>query len=211
MRVVGGSARGKKLLLVPGDGTRPILDRVKTALFDVLRPRIDGMVMLDLFGGSGSVGIEALSQGAEHCTFTDLGDKAVATIKKNLQATGFTAQAEVRHMDAFAFLRGTEKAFDLIYVAPPQYKELWVKAMQIIDERPELLRKPAEGDDESEPGFVIVQIDPKEYEPIELKTLVETRQKKYGNTILIFFECADSLEETHPDEDEEEGDESGED
>ena len=80
MRVVGGSARGATLLLVPGDGTRPILDRVKTALFDILRPRISGAVMLDLFGGSGSVGIEALSQGAAHCTFIERGHKAVATI-----------------------------------------------------------------------------------------------------------------------------------
>ena len=66
MRIVGGSARGKKLLVVPGDGTQPILDRVKTALFDILRPRIAGMEVLDLFAGSGSVGIEALSQGAAH-------------------------------------------------------------------------------------------------------------------------------------------------
>jgi len=178
--------------MVPGDGTRPILDRVKTALFDVLRPRIDGMVLLDLFGGSGGVGIEALSQGAAHCTFTDLGDKAVATIKKNLQTTGFTDRAEVRHMDAFAFLKGTETTFDLIYVAPPQYKQLWIKAMHLIDERPELLRKPTEEDDE-DAGFVIVQIDPKEYEPLELHTLREMRQKRYGNTVLIFFERIDSL------------------
>ncbi len=187
MRVVGGSARGKTLLLVPGDSTRPILDRVKTALFDILRPRIEGMTLLDLFGGSGSVGIEALSQGAAHCTFTDLGDKAIATIKKNLKNTGFTDCAEVRHMDAFAFLKGTEKTFDLIYVAPPQYKELWVKAMHLIDERPELLRGPSHEDDD-DTGFVIVQIDPKEYESLELRTLRETRQKRYGNTLLIFFE-----------------------
>ena len=103
MRVVSGSARGKKLLLVPGRGTRPILDRVKTSLFDMLRPRIEGMHVLDLFAGSGSVGIEALSQGAAHCTFTDLGDKAVATIRKNLASTGFSDRADVRQTDAFGF------------------------------------------------------------------------------------------------------------
>src|SRR4051812_41509260 len=110
MRVVAGSARGKKLIVVPGRGTRPILDRVKTALFDILRPQIPGMIMLDLFAGSGSVGIEALSQGAAHCTFLDLGREAVATIKRNLATTGFSGRAEVRQTDAFAYLRGTEKS-----------------------------------------------------------------------------------------------------
>src|SRR6059058_5044469 len=104
MRVVGGSARGKRLLVVPGRGTRPILDRVKTSLFDILRPRIAGMEMLDLFAGSGSVGIEALSQGAAFCTFLDLGRQAVATIERNLANTGFSDRAEVRRMDAFEYL-----------------------------------------------------------------------------------------------------------
>ncbi len=96
MRVVGGTARGKSLLVVPGRGTRPILDRVKTALFDILRPRLAGMRLLDLFAGSGSVGIEALSQGAAHCTFIDLGRDAITTIKKNLDSTGFAPNAIVR-------------------------------------------------------------------------------------------------------------------
>src|SRR4051794_12379151 len=129
MRVVAGSARGMQLRDVPGSGTRPILDRVKTSLFDVLRPRIAGMTMLDLFAGSGSVGIEALSQGAAHCTFIDVADKAVATIKKNLALTGFCDRAAVRHADAFGYLSGTKETFDLIYIAPPQYKSLWLKAM----------------------------------------------------------------------------------
>jgi 16S rRNA (guanine966-N2)-methyltransferase len=191
MRVVGGSARGTKLLVVPGHGTRPILDRVKTSLFDILRPRIEGMEILDLFGGSGSVGIEALSQGASFCTFIDAGDKAVATIKKNLKLTGLADRAEVRHADAFGYLRTTPKTFDLIYIAPPQYRTLWVEALRILDERPELLRAPTErADDEDSAGMAIVQIDPREYEPIELGALRETRTKRYGNTLLVFFEVA---------------------
>src|SRR5947207_311624 len=132
MRVVAGSARGQKLLVVPGHGTRPILDRVKTSLFDMLRPRIPGMTVLDLFAGSGSVGIEALSQGAAHCTFIDRGHLAVATIKRNLALTGFSDRAEVRQTDAFGYLRGSKRSFDLIYIAPPQYKSLWVEAMHQI-------------------------------------------------------------------------------
>src|SRR5206468_3261150 len=107
MRVVAGSARGRKLLTVPGHGTRPILDRVKTSLFDILRPRIPGRDILDLFAGSGSVGIQALSQGASSCTFIDIGHKAVATIRRNLALTGFEGRAEVRPSDAFGYLRGT--------------------------------------------------------------------------------------------------------
>ena len=179
MRVVSGKARGISLKPVPGDGTRPILDRVKTALFDILRPRIQGIRVLDLFGGAGSVGIEALSQGAEHCVFLDLSAAAVKTIKDNLAATRLTEQAEVRHTDAFGYLRHTAKSFDLIYVAPPQYESLWVQAMHIIAERPELV---------TETGLVIVQIDPKEYEQLSLSAFKETSQRKYGNTLLLFYE-----------------------
>jgi 16S rRNA (guanine966-N2)-methyltransferase len=189
MRVVAGSARGMKLLVVPGHGTRAILDRVKTSLFDVLRPRIPGMTMLDLFAGSGSVGIEALSQGAAYCTFIDLEYKAVATIKKNLALTEFSGRAEVRHTNALDYLRGTKETFDLIYIAPPQYKNLWVEAMHQIAERPGLLRSPsAESTGDREAGLAIVQIDPREYRSLDLGSIHETRQNRYGNTLLVFFE-----------------------
>ena len=141
MRVVGGTARGRQLLIVPGKGTRPILDRVKTALFDILRPRIEGMQLLDLFAGSGSVGIEALSQGASHCTFIDLGREAIATIKKNLDATGFADRATVVQTNGLEFLKTARGPYDLIYIAPPQYKNLWVDAVRLLAVRPELLRR----------------------------------------------------------------------
>jgi 16S rRNA (guanine966-N2)-methyltransferase len=189
MRIVSGSGRGRKLIVVPGDGTRPILDRVKTSLFDILRPRIEGIKVLDLFAGSGSVGIETLSQGAAHCTFTELGHKAVATIKKNLATSGFADRATVLQTDAFDYLKRTPESFDLIYIAPPQYKNLWVQAMQQIAERPEVLRKPSSESEEDAPaGLAIVQIHPKEYEPLDLGPIHETRQKRYGNTLLVFFE-----------------------
>jgi 16S rRNA (guanine966-N2)-methyltransferase len=193
MRVVGGSARGKPLRLVPGTGTRPILDRVKTALFDILRPRINGMRVLDLFAGSGSVGIEALSQGAAHCTFIDLGHQAIATIKQNLITTGFSASAIVRQTSALEFLKSAPDPFDLIYIAPPQYKSLWVEAMQLLADRPGLLRPATEECESGESaGLVIVQIDPREYERLDLGVLSEVRQKRYGNTLLVFYERVDS-------------------
>jgi 16S rRNA (guanine966-N2)-methyltransferase len=188
--VVGGSARGRQLLVVPGKGTRPILDRVKTALFDILRPRVAGMRLLDLFAGSGSVGIEALSQGAAHCTFIDLGREAITIIKKNLDSTGFSASALVRQTSALDFLKTVPGPFDLIYIAPPQYKNLWVEAMRLLATRPELLSPPsADGDDDESSGLAIVQIDPREYEILrDLGGLREVRQKRYGNTLLVFYE-----------------------
>ncbi|MCO6430601.1 MAG: 16S rRNA (guanine(966)-N(2))-methyltransferase RsmD [Deltaproteobacteria bacterium] len=179
MRVVSGSAKGRKLLAVPGDSTRPILDRVKTALFDVLRPRIDGASVLDLFAGSGSVGIEALSQGASQCTFIDINDKACKTVRENLERCGFTQSAEVLKADAFSFLRKCKRSFDLIYVAPPQYKSLWLEALQAIAERPHLL---------TDTGFIVVQIDPLEYEEFYCSAFRESSSRKYGSTLLVWYE-----------------------
>jgi 16S rRNA (guanine966-N2)-methyltransferase len=179
------------LLVVPGKGTRPILDRVKTALFDILRPRIDGMRLLDLFAGSGSVGIEALSQGAAHCTFIDLGREAIATIKKNLATSGFAACATVVQTNGLEFLKTAPGPFDLIYIAPPQYKNLWVEAMRVLAVRPELLRATSTDSDNDGPsGIAIAQIDPREYQTLDLGNLREVRQKRYGNTLLVFFEAA---------------------
>jgi 16S rRNA (guanine966-N2)-methyltransferase len=178
MRVIGGTAKGRALKAVPGDSTRPILDRVKVPLFDILRPSLEGMTILDLFAGTGSVGIEALSQGATHCVFLDTNAKAFKVIKENLETTQLSDRAEVRHTDAFTYLKNTAKAFDLIFVAPPQYKGVWIEAMHIIAERPHLV---ASG------GQIIVQIDPKEYEPLELTAFKEVQQRRYGSTILVFY------------------------
>ncbi|RIL10681.1 MAG: 16S rRNA (guanine(966)-N(2))-methyltransferase RsmD [Proteobacteria bacterium] len=178
MRVIGGLAKGRKLLAVPGDTTRPILDRVKTPLFDILRPSLAGSRVLDLFAGSGSVGIEALSQGAEHCTFVDLNSRAIETIRRNLESTGFIENSEIRKTDAFLFLKKCGREFDLIYIAPPQYQTLWLQALQHIAERPELV---------SAKGKLVIQIDPKEYEPFESSDFCEADQRRYGNTMLAFF------------------------
>jgi 16S rRNA (guanine966-N2)-methyltransferase len=194
LRVVAGSAKGKQLLVVPGSTTRPIMDRVKESLFDILRPRIAGMRVLDLFAGSGSVGIEALSQGAAFCTFIDRERRAVGTIKKNLASTGLSDRALVLYTDAIGFLVGLQQTFDLIYVAPPQYKRLWVEALRRIA-APVLPGgdSSAEQEDDRARRLVIAQIDPKEYESLDLGDLREVRQKRYGNTLLVFYEF--SIEE----------------
>lgn len=179
MRVIAGSAKGRKLQSVPGETTRPITDRVKTALFDTLGADIVGCRFLDLFAGTGSVGIEALSRGAAAAVFVEISRNALRTISENLRRTGLGERAGVVRSDAFAFLeRAGLESFDLIYVAPPQYERLWVRAVLAIDEHPSLL---------SDGGQVIVQIHPKEQEPLDLRNLRLEDQRRYGSTVLLFL------------------------
>jgi 16S rRNA (guanine966-N2)-methyltransferase len=179
MRVISGQARGVRLKRVPGDTTRPIMDRVKESLFNILGD-IGGTRWLDLFAGTGQVGIEALSRGAESVVFTDMARAAVRTIHANLRQTKLTDGAEVIGIDAFRYLDGFNgRSFDFIYVAPPQYKGIWIEVMRVVDKRPSTYLTP--------PGFVIVQIDPKEYEEIPLTQLQLDDSRSYGNTQLCFY------------------------
>ncbi|GAB4564484.1 MAG: 16S rRNA (guanine(966)-N(2))-methyltransferase RsmD [Anaerolineae bacterium] len=179
MRVIAGSARGRRLRSVPGDTTRPITDRVKESLFNILGGDVIGCRFLDLFGGTGAVGIEALSRGAAFCTFVDKNERARRTILQNLHDTGLSDRAEVLRADAFAFLRRPDLTpYDIIYVAPPQYQGLWRKALEQIDARPELL---------TQDGLVIVQIHPKEAEEVTLRHLVLEDERRYGSTLLRFY------------------------
>ncbi len=178
MQIVGGIKKGLKLSSVLGDSTRPILDRVKTALFDIIRENIQDKTFLDLFAGSGSVGLEALSQGAKHVTFLDINNNAINTLKANTNKAEFNDQSKILQKDSFKFLTTNTSSFDIIFVAPPQYKNLWEKAMEFIDENITTLN----------PELIIVQIDPKEYKNLIFKNIIETKQKKYGNTILVFYQ-----------------------
>lgn len=179
LRVVGGSARGLRLKSVPGDTTRPITDIVKEALFNILGNEIIDNNVLDLFGGTGAVGIEALSRGARFVTFLDTGQQAIQTIKANLETTHFTSKAKVARVDAFNFLSSQAGPYDLIYVAPPQYKEMWQRAMKMIDERPELI---------IDGGQVVVQINPIEWFETTYQNFEVFDTRKYGDTLLVFFE-----------------------
>src|SRR5919202_1586835 len=103
MRVISGSAKGRKLVS-PGSATRPITDRVKENLFNILGASVVDANVLDLFAGAGSVGIEALSRGARHATFVELDREALETIRQNLQLTRLAERAEVVRADAFKFV-----------------------------------------------------------------------------------------------------------
>ena len=180
LRVIAGTARGRKLKSVPGDTTRPVMDRVKEALFNILADDVIDSNWWDLFGGTGAIGIEALSRGASFVRFSDLNRAPIETIKENVEHCGFADQTEVRRGDAFAMLSAkADKSFEYIYIAPPQYKEMWVEALKLVDKNMEWL---------TDDGTVIVQIDPTEYQQIELSNLVETEQRKYGSTLLIFYD-----------------------
>lgn len=183
LRIVGGKARGKRIRSVPGETTRPITDKVKEALFNIIGPDIQRAALLDLFAGTGSVGIEALSRGAECVCFVELNRKPITIIKENLVSTGLEDGAVVVHADAFTFLeRSNHRQFDYIYIAPPQYKEMWSRALLTLDNHIGWL---------AEDAWVIVQIHPIEYRPISdempKKTLIEFDQRHYGSTMLVFY------------------------
>ncbi len=188
MRVIAGSVKGQRLKPVPGTSTRPVLDRVKTAVFDTIQPSIQNARFLDLFAGSGAIGIEALSRGAAYCLFNDLSPSAVQTIRENIESTKFIEKVQIRRTDAFSLIKKLESPYDFIYVAPPQYKSMWIEAMMMISERPELL---------TDNGVVLVQIDPKEYEELILTHLILEREKRMGNTLVLWYRKASSMQAMH--------------
>lgn len=185
MRVISGRAKGRKLKRVPGDTTRPIMDRVKENLFNIIGPDVVGQTWLDLFAGTGQVGIEALSRGAAGVTFLDSARPAIQTIRDNLATTGLEAGAIVIQTDAFAYLRERMRLpVDVIFIAPPQYHQLWRDALIIIDGDPARYLTPG--------GQAIVQIDPREVEALPLTHLALVDERRYGNTWLGFYETPDA-------------------
>lgn len=199
MRVVTGAAKGRKLKGPKTPGTRPIIDRVKTALFDILSWRIEEVRFLDLFAGTGGVGIEALSRGAASATFIEMSIPIVRLIRENLSITGLSEHAEVLHMDSFKFLQNHAtdpqkntsvpvRAYDMIYVAPPQYQEMAARALSVLDSSPLL----------ADNGLVIVQIHPKERPgvvAVPLNRLIQSDERRYGSTLLLFFKVRESERE----------------
>ena len=179
MRVISGTAKGRHLQSVPGDSTRPVTDRVKEALFNIFGADIIDARFLDLFGGTGGVGIEALSRGAAQAVFIEKNRKAQETIKSNLAQTRLSDRAELVRGDAFVYLQIAPTPFHYIYIAPPQYQRLWIDALQLIDAQPEWL---------ADDGEIIVQIHPKEYEVLSLQNFEEIEQRKYSSTLLVFYE-----------------------
>jgi 16S rRNA G966 N2-methylase RsmD len=138
------------------------------------------------------VGIEALSRGAVHAVFLDKSPAALRTVRLNLEHTRLAAQATVVHADAFKYLAGPiPQPFDLVYVAPPQYKRWWAEVVSILDARSSWLEHESEGG-----GIVIAQIYPREYEELPLLNLVAYDRRKYGSTMLCFYALRSALSDT---------------
>ncbi|NMB53203.1 MAG: 16S rRNA (guanine(966)-N(2))-methyltransferase RsmD [Leptolinea sp.] len=184
LRIISGSAKGMRIQAVPGDTTRPVTDRVKESLFNILSSDVRNSTWLDLFAGTGSIGIEALSRGAQFVRFNEMNRLAIQTINTNLEITRLKKDGKVTQGDAFTLLRGTpDRAFDYIYIAPPQYKSMWSEALQMLDENPGWL---------SEDGWVIVQIHPVEFAEMSFTHLEEFDRRKYGSTLLLFYQLKES-------------------
>ena len=183
MRVISGKAKGRKLRTVPGSTTRPITDKVREALFNIIGPDIEGSNFLDLFAGTGSVGIEALSRGAKYVLFIDKYWQPINTIRANLKETNLEFGADVIQEDAFSYLGRTPDChFDYVYIAPPQYRDLWKRTLLTLDEKHNWL---------SDDAWVVVQIHPIEYESLDmdyLNALIEFDNRDYGSTKLIFYQ-----------------------
>lgn len=130
MRVITGLARGRRLETLSGDATRPTTEKVKESLFSAIQFDIEGRRVLDLFAGSGQLGIEALSRGASGCVFVDRNTEAVQVIRRNLQHTGFSAVSQVLGADALTYLTRPGDRFDLVFLDPPYASDLLLPALE---------------------------------------------------------------------------------
>jgi 16S rRNA (guanine966-N2)-methyltransferase len=181
VRVISGTARGKRLQAPRGMDTRPITDMIKEALFNVIGSSIKGASLLDLFAGSGSVGIEALSRGARLTIFIDNSNDAIRVIKKNLKNCGFKDGFEVYRNDVFRALEILAKRnarFDYIYVDPPFTVEaIFEPLLKTLDRLPLLAPN----------GRIIIRTPRRMHLAAELKSLEEYRVNNYGESTLHYY------------------------
>lgn len=140
MRVIAGTARSLALKTLPNDSTRPTTDKIKETLFNMIHYDITGCSFMDLFSGSGAIGIEALSRGADRCMFVELNSKAVACINDNLRFTKLMDKATVIKSDVLSFLTtdklNTSDSYDFIFMDPPYDKSLEEKALRLLTDKP---------------------------------------------------------------------------
>lgn len=175
MRVIAGKAKGITLKTPEGLLTRPTADRVKEALFSILQFELPGMAVLDLFGGTGQLGIEALSRGAKSAVFVDHQENACRLIRENLKRTGLTG--EVVRSDYMTYLRQCGRKFDLILLDPPYAEVFLENAINCITEI-----------DILQSGGIIATERPLGKElPLQYEGFLRSRDYKYGKTLLTFY------------------------
>lgn len=135
MRVITGTAKGRRLETLSGEDVRPTTDRIKESVFSIIQFQVQGRNFLDLFAGSGQMGIEALSRGAENAVFVDSSRKAAETVKKNLETVKMTEKARVVQMDSLQFLSMDTDLYDLVFLDPPYGKGLLQCALELLPNR----------------------------------------------------------------------------
>lgn len=175
MRVITGIARGRKLQTLPGLDTRPTSDRVKEALFNILQFELEGRRVLDLFAGSGQLGIEALSRGAAYGTFVDKNAQAVQIIKDNLKSTKLATNTQVVCQDSIAFLTRPNDMFDVVLIDPPYAAGLYETALERV--APYV----------NAGGVVACECDVSATLPDAVGTLVLERTYRYGKTAIWLY------------------------
>ncbi|MGG1555023.1 16S rRNA (guanine(966)-N(2))-methyltransferase RsmD [Paenibacillus ferrarius] len=180
MRVISGTAKGRALKAVPGMSTRPTTDKVKEAIFSMIGPYFDGGQVLDLFAGSGGLGIEALSRGMAKAVFTDIEKKSVDTVQHNLQATGLKEQAEVYRTDATRAIKALAKRaqkFELVFLDPP-YKMKVIAELVLAMEEQALLEEHA---------TIVVEHDAKDVLDETIGQCRLLRRADYGDTAVTIY------------------------
>lgn len=175
MRVITGTARGRKLAALEGLEVRPTTDMVKEAMFSILQFEIEGANVLDLFAGSGQLGIEALSRGARNCVFVDSSRDSQNITRQNLQHTGLAKASRVAAMDFAAFLRSTNEVFDIAFLDPPYDKGLIPEAL------PLLVEKMSPG------GAILCETRVKESLPEQVGEFAVKKSYRYGKIKLTLY------------------------
>lgn len=174
MRIVAGTYKGRVLKSFDGDEIRPTSDMARESLFNILRFRIVGAKFLDLFSGTGAMGIEALSRGAKKVTFNDYSKKSVGLIKENLAKIGAVDGVEVKNYDAITFVRSCREKYDIIFLDPPYNSDILTVVMSEIS---------AILDD----GGVVICENEKALDGT-FNGLIKTDERKYGRARFAFFE-----------------------
>ena len=175
MRIITGSRRGKKLKTLEGNAVRPTPDHIKESLFNILQFDIEGRAFLDLFAGSGQIGLEALSRGADHAVFVDSAKASCAVVQENIRTTEFTAQARVVQADFASFLLRNTEQFDIAFLDPPYCTGTLEKALLAVTEH---MRQG---------GVIICEHPTDETIPDRAGAFVRVKDYRYGRILLTAY------------------------
>ena len=177
MRVISGRARGVRLTTPEGMETRPTADRVKEALFSIIHFDLPGARVLDLFGGTGQLGIEAISRGAKEAVFVDQSEKACRLIRENLRLARMEQEGYVVRSDYLAYLKTAKQKFDIILLDPPYAEVFLENALNLITEIDILQTN----------GIIVAECPSGKELPGEFSGFSRSKDYKYGNTVLTLY------------------------